>query len=238
MAASEVAMTVLVRLSMNSAAATTRVSVRVVGAPQPVRAVRLRWDVTAGAQAVAVHPQRTRAERRAGPDAAGERSEVEVDPGVEQAPVGRPAAASALGRRRTRADKAQRDADVLAGTGIRTLRAKPVFTSPNVFAPDGFVQEEVDAEGRFREPEDAADKKLLTDIQEHGWHVVGIPDDVWGQRIVSAVVLRAGQVANPQNLPGLAGFTAAMLQEGTATRSSQQLADQIANLGATLNTGA
>ena len=54
-------------------------------------------------------------------------------------------------RRRTRAAKAQRDADVLAGTGIRTLRTKPVFTSPNVFAPDGFVQEEVSSEGRFRE---------------------------------------------------------------------------------------
>ena len=43
-------------------------------------------------------------------------------------------------RRRTKqaskrrdADKAQRDREVLADTGIRTLRAKPVFTTPNVF---------------------------------------------------------------------------------------------------------
>lgn len=71
----------------------------------------------------------------------------------------------------------------------------------------------------------------------NGLTVVHIPKP--GLPLVSAsLVLRAGQVANPQNLPGLAGFTAAMLQEGTATRSSQQLADQIANLGATLNTGA
>jgi len=46
-------------------------------------------------------------------------------------------------RRRTRADKAQRDADILTGTGIRTLRAKPVFTSPNVFPPDDFAQTDV-----------------------------------------------------------------------------------------------
>ncbi len=29
----------------------------------------------------------------------------------------------------------------------------------------------------FREPDDAGDEKLLADIHEHGWHVVGVPDD-------------------------------------------------------------
>lgn len=29
----------------------------------------------------------------------------------------------------------------------------------------------------FREPDDAADRKLLRDVHEHGWHAVGIPDD-------------------------------------------------------------
>ncbi len=32
--------------------------------------------------------------------------------------------------------KAERDQEVLAGTGIRVLREKPVFTTPNVFAPE------------------------------------------------------------------------------------------------------
>ena len=56
--------------------------------------------------------------------------------------------------RRERSSKIQRDEDVLAGTGIRRLRAKPVFTTPNVFAPEGFVQDEADdAELReLREP--------------------------------------------------------------------------------------
>ena len=42
-----------------------------------------------------------------------------------------------------RNERAQRDDDVLAETGIRTLRAKPVFTTPDVFAPDGFEQHDV-----------------------------------------------------------------------------------------------
>jgi zinc protease len=68
----------------------------------------------------------------------------------------------------------------------------------------------------------------------NGLTVVHVPKP--GLPLASAtLVLRAGQSANPLNQPGLSGFTAAMLQEGTATRSSQQIADQVANLGATLN---
>ena len=39
-------------------------------------------------------------------------------------------------RQRQRAEQVQRDESVLADTGIRRLRAKPVFTTPNVFPPD------------------------------------------------------------------------------------------------------
>src|SRR3954452_3228869 len=46
-------------------------------------------------------------------------------------------------RRNEKAAKASRDDAVLAATGIRLLRAKPVFTTPNVFPPDGFEQSEV-----------------------------------------------------------------------------------------------
>jgi NAD(P)-dependent dehydrogenase (short-subunit alcohol dehydrogenase family) len=44
-----------------------------------------------------------------------------------------------------RAARTQRDETLLDQTGIRTLRSKPVFTTPDVFAPNGFEQhEEVD----------------------------------------------------------------------------------------------
>ncbi len=46
-------------------------------------------------------------------------------------------------RRKRRAEKIARDEEVLAETGIRTLRAKPVFTTPNTFPPENFVQADV-----------------------------------------------------------------------------------------------
>jgi len=44
----------------------------------------------------------------------------------------------------------------------------------------------------------------------------------------------AGSAANPRDQPGLAAFTARMLTEGTAKRSSTLLADDIASIGASL----
>ncbi len=52
--------------------------------------------------------------------------------------------------RQRSAEKVQRDQAMLADTGIRTLRRKPVFTTPNVFPPANLAQEDGDGnpEGR------------------------------------------------------------------------------------------
>jgi len=56
--------------------------------------------------------------------------------------------------------------------------------------------------------------------------------------VVSArLVFASGSGANPADRPGLANFAAAMLDEGTKTRSALQIADEAAQLGATLATG-
>jgi NAD(P)-dependent dehydrogenase (short-subunit alcohol dehydrogenase family) len=47
-------------------------------------------------------------------------------------------------KRQRRSAKVQRDETVLAETGIRALREQTVFTTPNVYAPLGFVQHDVD----------------------------------------------------------------------------------------------
>jgi zinc protease len=58
-----------------------------------------------------------------------------------------------------------------------------------------------------------------------------------GLPIVSAsLVVKTGSGANPVDKPGLANFTAAMLDEGTATRSALQIADEVAQLGGSLST--
>jgi zinc protease len=55
--------------------------------------------------------------------------------------------------------------------------------------------------------------------------------------VVSAsLVFRTGSDANPAEKPGLANFTVAMLDEGTATRNALQLADDAAQIGATIET--
>jgi zinc protease len=56
--------------------------------------------------------------------------------------------------------------------------------------------------------------------------------------VAAGLVLRAGSGANPIDRPGLAGMTARMLQQGTATRSATQIADRAADLGATLSSRA
>jgi zinc protease len=52
--------------------------------------------------------------------------------------------------------------------------------------------------------------------------------------VAAALVLRSGSGANPGDKPGLASFTARMLQQGTTTRSALQIADRAADLGAGL----
>src|SRR3954452_14380691 len=54
-------------------------------------------------------------------------------------------------RRNEKATRRERQSSVLAETGIRVLREKPVFTTPNVLPPAAqFEQQDVDEDG-FRE---------------------------------------------------------------------------------------
>jgi zinc protease len=52
------------------------------------------------------------------------------------------------------------------------------------------------------------------------------------------LIVRSGYEADPAARPGLASLAAALLDEGTTTRTSLQIADQQAFLGVRLNTGA
>ena len=57
-------------------------------------------------------------------------------------------------RRREKLDKRRREEEVLTETGIRRLRARPVFTTPNVFPPEDLEEAELrdgDAAGRTDE---------------------------------------------------------------------------------------
>lgn len=56
--------------------------------------------------------------------------------------------------------------------------------------------------------------------------------------VAASLVFRRGSGANPVDHPGLASFTARMLQQGTKTRSALQIADRAADLGTTVGTRA
>jgi zinc protease len=56
--------------------------------------------------------------------------------------------------------------------------------------------------------------------------------------VAASLVLRSGSGTNPPNKPGLASFTARMLQQGTTTRNALQIADSAADLGASLGSRA
>ncbi len=58
-----------------------------------------------------------------------------------------------------------------------------------------------------------------------------------GLPLVSAnLVFKSGSDSNPQDRPGLASFMTAMLDQGTSTRGAPQIADEVAHLGADLET--
>lgn len=54
--------------------------------------------------------------------------------------------------------------------------------------------------------------------------------------VAAALVVKTGSDANPPHRPGLANFVVSMLDEGTISRSALQLADDLAQIGATLET--
>jgi zinc protease len=56
--------------------------------------------------------------------------------------------------------------------------------------------------------------------------------------VTLALWVETGALADPKDLPGLATFTAEMLREGTTRRSSAQLAAEVDDAGAMLNTSA
>ena len=95
---------------------------------------------------------------------------------------------------------------------------------------------------RQKQPAAAAARAVRVPVPEsfelpNGLTVIALPQ-TGGVPVVSAnLVLRSGSDANPLDKPGLAGFTAALLDQGTATRNALQLAEEVAQIGASLTTG-
>jgi zinc protease len=72
----------------------------------------------------------------------------------------------------------------------------------------------------------------------NGLHLMVLEDHRAPQVQFSLIIPGAGGYHDPETEPGLAGVTAALMREGTATRSSSQISQQLEVMAATLNVGA
>ena len=119
---------------------------------------------------------------------------------------------------------------------------KPVPTPRAVKVAPGTGAESVNADEGWRKdpPKPAPARAIQLPVPSsfqlaNGFTV--ILNERPGLPVVSAnLVVKTGSGANPADKPGLANFTAAMLDEGTASRSALQIADQVAQLGASMST--
>jgi predicted Zn-dependent peptidase len=72
----------------------------------------------------------------------------------------------------------------------------------------------------------------------NGLRVMVLEDHRLPQVSFQLVIPGAGGYYDPDDRPGLAGFVAAMMREGTATRTSEQISEALETMGASLSFGA
>jgi zinc protease len=117
----------------------------------------------------------------------------------------------------------------------------PVPTPAPLTAKPGEGAESINADAPWRaqQPKPGPRPALSLPVPEtfrlpNGLQVFYLPRP--GLPMVSAsLVVRSGTEVNPPDRPGLADFTAAMLTQGTTTRSAPQIADEAARLGTTVS---
>jgi zinc protease len=72
----------------------------------------------------------------------------------------------------------------------------------------------------------------------NGVHLIVLEDHRTPLVSFQMIIDGAGGYYDPPNVPGLAGFTATLMREGTATKTSEQISEQLDRLAATVGVGA
>ncbi len=120
------------------------------------------------------------------------------------------------------------------GADVPTPKNEPALTGQRAESINA------DEPWRAQPPKPAADRPLHLPVPKSFQLSNGLTviyDERPGLPIVAAnLVVATGSDANPPDKPGLASFTVAILDQGTTTRSALQIADEAAQLGATLRT--
>ena len=118
----------------------------------------------------------------------------------------------------------------------------PKPTEPAATGSTSTVSINADEPWRTKPPVGTATRAVSVPVPQsfelpNGLTVIALPQ-TGGVPVVSAsLVFRSGSDANPLDKSGLASFTADVLDQGTTTRNAMQLAEQVAQIGASLSTG-
>jgi zinc protease len=72
----------------------------------------------------------------------------------------------------------------------------------------------------------------------NGVHLIVLEDHRTPQVSFQMIIEGAGGYYDPASLPGLAGFTASLMREGTATKTSEQISEQLDRLASAVNVSA
>ena len=129
---------------------------------------------------------------------------------------------------------------------VYAVKGDPVMAPqvPTPQAPDtagaGTESVNVDEPWRNEIPKAGASRTLQVPVPETAQLPNGLTLILSTRRglpiVASNLVVKSGSDTNPPDTPGLANFTVSMLDQGTMTRNAVQIANEAAQLGATLNT--
>ena len=72
----------------------------------------------------------------------------------------------------------------------------------------------------------------------NGVHLIVLEDHRTPLVSFQMIIDGAGGYYDPANLPGLAGFTATLMRQGTETKTSEQISEQLDRLAASVGVGA
>src|SRR5262245_47886921 len=117
---------------------------------------------------------------------------------------------------------------------------------PAAQAPPPGAPQSTKAEGTVLKNKAPVSKELLrvklpkpveSDLS-NGVHLIVLEDHRTPQINFQMIVDGAGGYYDPASMPGLAGVTAAIMREGTTTKTSEQLSEQLDRLAAAVGVGA
>jgi zinc protease len=130
---------------------------------------------------------------------------------------------------------------IIAGAMVASASSLGAGVSRTVSAQDASPTQGLVRKGKVPVSEDILKFKLPRASEatlSNGLRLIVLEDRRLPQISFQLIVAGAGGYSDPADQPGLAAFTASLMREGTPTRTSNQISEQLELMAATLNFGA